>query len=66
VCGLALSLPVVLSWRQSGLDRIREAIAIPLGVFFGLSGLTLIVAWSWRNVVAFARRRLRGQRSPTE
>lgn len=60
VWGLALFLPVVLSWRQSGLDRILEAIAIALGVFLGLSGLTLIVAWSWRDVVAFVRRRLKG------
>ena len=60
VCGLALSLTMVLSWRQSGFHHILEAIAIPLGVFLGLSGLILIVACSWRDVVAFVRRRLRG------
>ncbi len=60
VCGLALSLPVALSWRHSGLDHILEAITVPLGVFFGLSGLIFIVAWSWRDVMAFVRRRLRG------
>ncbi|MGH4006589.1 MAG: hypothetical protein ACRDTH_00185 [Pseudonocardiaceae bacterium] len=30
------------------------------------SGLILIVASSWRDVVAFIRRRLRDRRSPTE
>ncbi|MGH3887743.1 MAG: hypothetical protein ACRDSZ_14450 [Pseudonocardiaceae bacterium] len=66
VCGLALSLFLMLNWRQIGPDRILEAIAIPLGVFLGLIGLTLIFAWSWRDVVAFFRRRLRGPVSPTE
>lgn len=56
---LALFITMLLSWHQSSHDRILEAIALPLGVFFGLSGLTLILAWSWRDVVALVRRRLR-------
>lgn len=60
VGGLTLSLPLMLGWGPGGLNPIIVAIAIPLGVFFGLSGLTLILAWCWRDIVAFVRLRLRG------